>query len=61
MKLLNEIPLTKSQLRWVKAELSNNETDSDNDLIEWFTDTLNISRDDARGIVSYRNYYLNKI
>ena len=57
--MLNE--LDKTAQKYIKSVLTNDETSTDEELIELFMRELHFTRIEASYIIEKRDYYLNKI
>jgi len=57
--VLNE--LDKTAQKYIKSVLTNDETSTDEELIELFMRELHFTRIEASYIIEKRDYYLNKI
>jgi hypothetical protein len=57
---MNGIKLTKKQRIWVEDVLTNDESSSDKEMVEYFVEN-GIEREKAVKLVSLRDQYLNQI
>jgi len=53
--------MTTQILKWVKSELSNNESSSNKELIELFVNEGPMSKKEAEAWVAKRSFYMNNI